>query len=357
MISIDKRLKAFEILGRYLLEIGSGNMNARITDERILSCCNKLDKLCHELKHYNGWYDEVNVRQMLFSLGESLKKEKLLKWVEKYNPSISELRHEKIIALVMAGNIPAVGFHDFLSVLITGNKLLAKLSTDDDKLIPAISELLISIEPEFKPNIKFTTAPLKTFDAVIATGSNNTSRYFEYYFSAYPHIIRKNRNGIAVISGNESDIELYGLASDIFNYYGLGCRNVSKVFVPENYDFDRLLKVLGKREDIAENHKYFNNYEYNKAIFLVNGRKHFDAGNILLVEDESIESPISVLNYEFYNNIGEIKNIIKVDAVKIQCVVTNNATFRDRVAFGESQQPELWDYADGVDMVEFLLNL
>ena len=248
MISIDNRLKAFEILGRYLLEIGSGNMCARITDERILEYCNKLDKLCHELKHYNGWYDEVNVRQMLFSLGESLKKEKLLKWVEKYNPSISKLRDEKIIALVMAGNIPAVGFHDFLSVLITGNKLLAKLSTDDDKLIPAISELLISIEPEFKTNIKFTTAHLKSFDAVIATGSNNTSRYFEYYFSAYSHIIRKNRNGIAVISGNESDIELDGLASDIFNYYGLGCRNVSKVFVPENYDFDRLLKVLGKRK-------------------------------------------------------------------------------------------------------------
>jgi len=357
MISIDNRLKAFEILGRYLLEIGSGNMCARITDERILEYCNKLDKLCHELKHYNGWYDEVNVRQMLFSLGESLKKEKLLKWVEKYNPSISKLRDEKIIALVMAGNIPAVGFHDFLSVLITGNKLLAKLSTDDDKLIPAISELLISIEPEFKTNIKFTTAHLKSFDAVIATGSNNTSRYFEYYFSAYPHIIRKNRNGIAVISGNESDIELDGLASDIFNYYGLGCRNVSKVFVPENYDFDRLLKVLGKREDVAENHKYFNNYEYNKAIFLVNGRKHFDAGNILLVEDVSIASPISVLNYEFYNNIGEIKNIIKVDTVKIQCVVANDAVFRDRVAFGESQQPELWDYADGVDTVEFLLNL
>ena len=257
----------------------------------------------------------------------------------------------------MAGNIPAVGFHDFLSVLITENKLLAKLSTDDDKLIPAISELLISIEPEFKPNIKFTTAPLKSFDAVIATGSNNTSRYFDYYFSAYPHIIRKNRNGIAVISGNESEIELDGLASDIFNYYGLGCRNVSKVFVPENYDFSRLLEVLGKRENVIENHKYFNNYEYNKAIFLVNGRKHFDAGNILLVEDTTIASPISVLNYEFYNNIGEAKKIIEMDADKIQCIVTNNEAFPDRILFGKSQQPELWDYADGVDTVEFLLNL
>ena len=357
MISIDKRLKAFEILGGFLLEIGSGNMCSGITDEAILNRCNKLNKLCSELKHYNGWYDEVNVRHMLFSLGESLKKEKLLKWVEKYNPSISELRDEKVIALVMAGNIPAVGFHDFLSVLITGNKLLAKLSTDDDKLIPAIAELLISIEPEFKPNIKFTTALLKSFDAVIATGSNNTSRYFDYYFSAYPHIIRKNRNGIAVISGDESDIELDGLASDIFNYYGLGCRNVSKVFVPENYDFTRLLEVFGKREDVSENHKYFNNYEYNKAIFLVNGRKHFDAGNILLVEDTNIASPISVLNYEFYNNTGEAKKIIEMDAYKIQCVVTKNEAFPSRILFGKSQQPELWEYADGVDTVEFFLNI
>ncbi len=357
MISIDKRLEAFEILGGFLCEIGSGNTCSGISDERILNHCIKLDVLCSELKYYNGWYDEVNVRQMLFSLGKSLKIEKLLKWAEKYNPSISELKDEKIIAVVMAGNIPAVGFHDFLSVLITGNKLLAKLSTDDDKLIPAIAELLISIEPEFKPNIKFTTDPLKSFDAVIATGSNNTSRYFDYYFSAYPHIIRKNRNGIAVISGNESDIELDGLASDIFNYYGLGCRNVSKVFVPENYDFNRLLEVLSKREDVAENHKYFNNYEYNKAIFLVNGRKHFDAGNVLLVEDTSIASPISVLNYEFYNNIGEAKKIIEMDADKIQCIVTNNEAFPDRILFGKSQQPELWDYADGVDTVEFLLNL
>lgn len=357
MISIDKRLKAFEILGRFLLEIGSGNMCLAITDEIILNFCNKLNKLCSELKHYNGWYDEVNVRQMLFSLGESLKKEKLLKWVEKYDPSISELKDEKIIAIVMAGNIPAVGFHDFLSVLISGNKLLAKLSTDDDKLIPAIAELLISIEPEFKPNIKFTTDPLKSFDAVIATGSNNTSRYFDYYFSAYPHIIRKNRNGIAIISGNESDIELGGLASDIFNYYGLGCRNVSKVFIPENYDFIRLLEVLGKRKDVSENHKYFNNYEYNKAIFLVNGRKYFDTGNVLLVEDINIASPISVLNFEFYSNIGEAKKIIEMDADKIQCVITNNEAFPNRILFGKSQQPELWEYADGVDTVEFLLNI
>ena len=357
MISIDKRLNAFEILGGFLREIGSGNTCSGISDERTLNYCNKLDVLCSELKHYNGWHDEANVRLMLFSLGESLKIEKLLKWIEKYNASISELRDEKIIALVMAGNIPAVGFHDFLSVLITGNKLLAKLSADDDKLIPAISELLKSIEPEFKPYIKFTTSPLKSFDAVIATGSNNTSRYFDYYFSAYPHIIRKNRNGIAVISGNESDIELDGLASDIFNYYGLGCRNVSKVFVPENYDFSKLLEVLGKRADVAENHKYFNNYEYNKAIFLVNGRKHFDAGNTLLVEDTSLASPISVLNYEFYNNIGEVKKIIELDADKVQCIVTNNEAFPDRILFGKSQQPEIWDYADGVDTVEFLLNL
>jgi hypothetical protein len=256
----------------------------------------------------------------------------------------------------MAGNIPAVGFHDFLSVLITGNKLMAKLSADDDQLMPAISDLLISIEPGFESQVQFTSDTLSNFDAVIATGSNNTSRYFEYYFSKYPHIIRKNRNGVAIISGDELASDLHFLTSDILDYYGLGCRNVSKLYVPDNYDFNKLLEVVSKRKEANDNHKYFNNYEYNKAIFLVNGSEHLDSGNLLIKEDTEIPSPISVLHYEYYKDMDQLKKAINANTEKIQCVVTNIDDFANSVAFGRSQLPDLWDYADGIDTIRFLLN-
>ncbi len=178
-----------------------------------------------------------------------------------------------------------------------------------------------------------------------------------YYFSKYPHVIRKNRNGVASISGDESKMELEFLASDILDYFGLGCRNVSKIYVPENYDFTKLLETIAKRTDVAENHKYFNNYEYNKAIFLVNGKQHFDTGNLLLTEETAITSPISVLNYEYYYDKKELHKIIDGESEKIQCVVSNNHKHLNVVHFGKSQQPELWDYADGVDTIDFLLKL
>lgn len=357
MISIEKRILAFAKLGMFLLDLGKGKKSCGQEDKDILKSFLQLDDLVSNLTRFNGWFDETNVRRMMFSLGESLKVDKLAKWLEMYNPVISEERDPKIVAVVMAGNIPAVGFHDFLSVLLTGNKLLAKLSSDDDKLMPAISKLLLTIEPGFQDLIHFTTGQLSTFDAVIATGSNNTSRYFEYYFSKYPHIIRKNRNGIAIINGDESEMDLDFLASDILDYYGLGCRNVSKLFVPEKYDFKKLLDAVAKRSDVAENHKYFNNYEYNKAIFLVNGKQHRDTGNLLLTEDTAIASPISVLYYEPFSNTDDLKKLLTTESEKIQCVVTNTSGIKNRVAFGKSQQPELWDYADGVDTMDFLINL
>jgi hypothetical protein len=306
-------------------------------------------------RNYNGWFDEGMVRNALLALGESLREEKLRKWVSQY--PLDTLSTEKTVGVVMAGNVPAVGFHDFLSVLMSGHKILARLSSDDSKLLPAMANLLQSFEPDFEPYISFTDGRLQNFDAIIATGSNNTSRYFEYYFGKYPNIIRKNRNGIAVLTGNEDHTELESLANDIFLYFGLGCRNVSKIFVPKEYDFEPLLNVLAKRTEIAQHNKFFNNYEYNKAIYLVNGRQHFDTGNLLLVEDEQISSPVGVLYYEYYSSEDALRNTLMVRSEQIQCIMSQ-ATFLPKVIqLGGSQQPDLWDYADGVDTMEFLINL
>lgn len=357
MTSIEQRVSAFARLGSLLIDLGKENNSCKREGSETQKSYWQLNDLIRNLAQYNTWFDEVNVRRMMFALGESLKEDNLKRWMDMYQPFIINGVRPKTIAVIMAGNIPAVGFHDFLSVLITGHKVMAKLSSDDDKLIPEIANLLFSIEPGFKEYIEFTKGTLNSFDAVIATGSNNTSRYFDYYFSKYPHIIRKNRNGIAAIMGDESEVELEFLSYDILDYYGLGCRNVSKLFVPENYDFTKLLAAIAKRTDVSENNKYFNNYEYNKAIFLVNGKEHYDTGNILMKEDAGIASPISVLNYEYYSNLGVLKDVLAMDNDKIQCIVTKTNELSNSVPFGKSQYPELWDYADGVDTIDFLLKL
>lgn len=357
MISFEHKIAAFERLGSLLRSVGEKNGQLETTDTEVVDKYHKLNNLCTDLARYNTWFDEAHVRRMMFALGESLEEDKLRRWTGRYEPRILAGDKKKVVGVVMAGNVPAVGFHDFLSVLISGHQLLAKLSSEDDKLLPAIAELLFAIEPAFEEQVTFTRGTLKSFDAVIATGSNNTSRYFDYYFSAYPHIIRRNRNGVAVLTGNETEKDLQGLADDIFLFYGLGCRNVSKIFVPENYDFDSLLQITGSREEVTENHKYFNNYEYNKAIYLVNGTPHFDTGNLLVTENVAVVSPVSVLHYEFYKDKEALKAVLEADREKIQCVVGNPDVMDGIVPFGKSQQPELWDYADGVDTMEFLLSL
>jgi hypothetical protein len=266
-------------------------------------------------------------------------------------------KHQRNIAVIMAGNIPVVGFHDFLTVLMAGHRLKAKMSAEDNKLIPVIADLLIAIEPAFKNMIAFEEGKLSDFDAVIATGSGNTSRYFEYYFGKYPHIIRKNRNGLAVLDGSETPEELAKLADDCFLYFGLGCRNVSKLFVPDGYDFSNMLDVFGKRTAISNNSKYFNNYEYNKAIYLINNTPHLDASNLLMVEDEAFASPVSVLYFSFYEDVQELNKVLKMRADEIQCVVSGIDQLDEAIPPGRSQYPQLWDYADGADTMEFLLSV
>jgi len=255
----------------------------------------------------------------------------------------------------MAGNIPLVGFHDFLSVLISGNSVLVKLASNDKHFLPLIAKYLEYVEPSFNSKITFTEEKLTNFDAAIATGSNNTARYFDYYFGKYPNIIRKNRNSVAVITGNETENELKGLGEDIFRYFGLGCRSVSKLFVPKNYDFDNLFKAIYEYHDIINYAKYQNNYDYNKAVYLMSEFKLLENGFLMLKEDQSYASPIASLFYEYYDDLNQLTEKLDTDTEQIQCVVSNS--IENAIPFGKTQQPSLTDYADGVDTLAFLAQL
>jgi hypothetical protein len=255
--------------------------------------------------------------------------------------------------LVLAGNIPLVGFHDFLSVLISGHKVLVKTSSNDQHLIKFLANYLISVNPEIENRITFTDGKLENFDAVIATGSNNTARYFEFYFKDKPRIIRKNRNSVAVLTGNETHKDLVNLGEDIFRYFGLGCRNVSKLFVPKNYNFQPFFKAIYEYKDVIFYEKYSNNYDYNKAVFLMSNFKLLDNEFLTLKEDSSYASPISSVFYEYYESLNEIKNQLEKDSEQIQCIVSKDIV-KNSIAFGETQKPNLWDYADNVDTLAFL---
>ena len=302
-------------------------------------------------KHHNGWFTKENCLYAFQQWGAILTESNLKNWLVSYDISRNT---QKTVALIMAGNIPLVGFHDLLSVLITGNKALVKLSSNDQRLLPLLIEYLVEAEPTLKDRVVFTKEKLSQYDAVIATGSNNTARYFEYYFGKKPNIIRKNRNSIAVLTGEETQEDLMGLGEDIFRYFGLGCRNVSKIFVPKDYDFDIFFKTIFHFQEIIHHHKYANNYDYNKAVYLMSEFKILDNGFLILKEDASYSSPIASLFFEYYEDMDILQSQLKADREKIQCIVSNS-NGDDRVRFGETQKPSLSDYADGVDTVEFLL--
>ncbi|MDA3780729.1 MAG: aldehyde dehydrogenase, partial [Bacteroidales bacterium] len=261
------------------------------------------------------------------------------------------------VGVVTAGNIPLVGFHDMLCVLLSGNKFIAKLSSKDNKLMQVIRYYLISLNSEFEELIRFEEQKLSGFDAIIATGSNNSSRYFEYYFGKYPNIIRKNRSSIAVLTGNETIKQIKALADDIFLYFGLGCRNVSKLLLPEDYNFENLFNNIEHYAHIYNHNKYANNYDYNKSIYLMNKTKHLDNGFVLLKEDEGMSSPIAVIYFQYYKKIEDVYNYITLNKENIQCVVSDNNEIEKAIKFGDAQYPELWDYADNVDTMEFLINI
>lgn len=340
MISKIQRINAFVNLGKFITDV----QNAPFIDEWIYRANSK-----------NNWFTPQNVAKSLNAIAARyLDEDKLSSWADSY----AEISAPKKIGVVMAGNIPAVGFHDALCVLISGHVLLAKPSSDDSVLIRAILEKLIEIEPAFKHNIHFVDR-LNDSDAYIATGSDNTARYFHYYFAKKPNVIRKNRTSIAVLTGNETEADLADLGTDVLQYFGLGCRNVSKLFVPDGYNFTKFYESIEESaETFLNHHKYFNNYEYNKSIFLINRVPHFDNGFLMITENPALVSPISVLHYENYGSQEDVKALLDTSSEKIQCMVGNeNAVVKDMVPFGAAQQPGLSDYADSVDTMAFLTSL
>jgi hypothetical protein len=315
----------------------------------------------HQAYIYNNWFTPENTEFALASIRSMLTKESLESWLKNYDTDkldkIGIDIPSKNVGLIPAGNIPFVGFHDMLSVLLSGHKVWIKPSQKDTILIEKLIEWVFEIEPEFKNYIS-VRPNLKGADAYIATGSNNTARYFHYYFGKYPSIIRKNRSSVAVIKGDETQEELERLSIDIFQYFGLGCRNVSKLYVPEGYDFGKLLDTVYLQWNTMKNHnKYANNYDYYKAIYLMEQIHHFDAFNVLLTKDTSISSPTGVLYYEIYQEIGEVKQTITEKEEQIQVVASANGWFENSIDFGQAQHPKVSDYADGVDTMAFLVEL
>ncbi|MFB6305940.1 MAG: acyl-CoA reductase [Flavobacteriales bacterium] len=311
----------------------------------------KLEAAIKAANLENEWFQEDQVRSAIRSIVHVLEEGKLNKWIEKYEDKFSEEKPFKNVLVIMAGNIPLVGFHDMLCVLICGHKLLSKLSSKDERILPSLCDLLIALEPSFKEKISFTEGQItEKIDAVIATGSNNTSRYFDYYFGQYPNIIRKNKNGVAILSGDETTEELYGLGDDIFRYFGLGCRNVSKLYVPEDYDLDIFFKGVYKYKNVIDNPKYYNNYNYQRAVHIIDRESIWDNGFVLLKEDERFASPTGMLYFERYKDEGALRRSLEKNKDRIQCIIS-----KKDIPFGQAQEPKLWEYADDVDTMEFLL--
>ena len=353
MNSIQKRITAFSKLGNFLSQFSNENI-IKNNDVELNDLF--FDGFKHQLKlaqENNSWFTKENILFAIQNWSKSLTENNLENWISKNNIKIET---PKIVAIVMAGNIPLVGFHDFLSVLISGHSVLVKQSSNDKHLLPFISKYLEYVEPELKGKISFTEDKLDNFDAVIATGSNNTARYFEYYFKNKPNIIRKSRNSVAVIAGNETEEDLKKLSIDVFQYFGLGCRSVSKLYVPKNYDFNNFFNGMYVKKDIINNAKYANNYDYNKAVYLMSEFDLLENGFLMIKEDESYSSPIATVFYEYYDNLIDLKIKLYEDREKIQCIVAKDF-IENEVTFGETQNPNLWDYADGINTLEFLASI
>ncbi len=341
-MDLKKRIETFARLGEIMMDASLG-----IKDE----LNGELTGLIERSHQRNGWFTPENVKKSLNSIGQTLTVENLNKWIKDY-PGIKNVLPVKNIGVIMAGNIPLVGFHDFLSVLITGNRILAKRSSKDMELIKSVADILIAIEPAFRDYIEFIDDRLSGFDAIIATGSDNSSRYFEYYFGKYSSVIRKNRNSIAILDGEENQDELKLLGEDIFNYFGLGCRSISKIYVPTGYNIMEAVKEWDHFSSTIYHSKYANNYDYNKAIYIVNKDEFIDTGYMLIKKDKALSSPVSVLFYEEYSSLQSLQDDIFSLHEKLQCI-----TGHGYLPFGSTQIPALWDYADGVDTIEFLLKI
>jgi Acyl-CoA reductase (LuxC) len=337
IMKLQERILLFATLGKVLeSELEAGN----------------LEELLYAAKSKNAWFTIDNLKLSLSAICQKYLNEKVISdFCKQYE--ISEVAISKKVGIVAAGNIPLVAFQDILHTILMGHAALVKPSSQDELLLRFLYSKMTQIDARVEKYFEFADR-INAAEAYIATGSGNTSRYFEYYFASKPHIIRKNRTSLAVLDGTETKIEIANLANDIFMYFGLGCRNVSKLLVPKGYDFEAFFKGIEYWNTVSMHSKYNNNYEYMKAIYLVNRELHLDNGFLLLKENSEMASPISVLFYSFYENISEVKDFISVNAEKIQLVCSKNEFIKNKIPFGASQEPNINDFADGVNTVEFL---
>ena len=343
MNSYQHSIPAFVALGQLFRDYISGDYSEN-------KWIKSLDNTLVNASNQNKWFTKENLDFCVNTWGNTLTETNLNTWLRAYPEA---QKHEQRLGLVLAGNIPLVGLHDVLCGLACGYSIEIKYSSNDDVLLPFVVKFLMEKQPEWQGKIHFTDGKLEKFDRVIATGSNNTARYFEYYFRDVPHIIRKTRNGIAVLNGEETETELSALCTDILQYFGLGCRSVSHLMVPEGYDFNALFLALYEHRDIIHHNAYANNYDYNKAVYLMQEEDLLDNGFMMLKKDSGLNSPIACVHYSKYTTLGEAQKTLVNAQDNIQCVVSN--CIENSLAFGQTQHPKLSDYADHIDTMEFLL--
>lgn len=356
MLNIQERINGLALLGKFMAqyETKSEDESLKKLNEYFLD---GYRAAINEAHLFNNWFTPENLHFALREWSAALSRENLEAWKNRYDHSYFEPKEVKTVAIIMAGNIPLVGFHDLLSVIMSGHKALAKPSSDDDKLMPFLAQILVAINKGFAEQMAFADGQIKNFDAIIATGSNNSARYFEHYFGKYPHIIRKNRSSVAVLRGDESEEELKLLAEDIFRYFGLGCRNVSKAYIPQDFDTDRLFKAFYDFSHVVDNNKYGNNYDYNRAIYLMEKKDFLENGFFIIRENKDFHAPVAVLHIQRYHDLNEVEAELQAQEKELQCVVSQKTIVDPTIPMGETQKPRLWDYADKVDTLEFLNQL
>ena len=343
--------ETFSILGKIFGAASGGDVTL---DAPYDEYAQNLRALADQYHNHNGWFAPEFVRMQLRSLSKMLSECNLQQFAARY--SLADVTERDVrVKIIPAGNLPLVGFHDMLCVLLSGCKCIVRHSSKDTLLPKAVIAILKKIDPTLQDRIIEEDGQRLDFDAIIATGSNNTSRYFDYYFSKYPHIIRRNRHSVAILTGNETADDYHALADDIFAYYGLGCRSVSKIYVPTDYDCNTFFGNIVDYCTVAHNAKYSDNYTYNKAIYLMSDAKILDNNFLLLKEDEGLGSPIGVLFAERYDDLDALAEKLRAMKDDLQCVVSAaDLPGLPTVGFGQAQYPTLTDYADGVDTMEFL---
>jgi len=339
--TFQTRLLAFQKLGNQItLLLENGGFDTVIKQQSI----------------ENKWFTEENCRFALKALAIMLHEKSCETFYRKYQKYFQKEFESQNIAVISAGNIPCAAFHDFFCILVSGNQFTGKLSSQDALLLPFLSKMLVEIEPEFAEKIAFVEK-LSKFDKIIATGSNNSARYFTYYFKDKPLLLRKNRNSIAILNGNETNDDLRNLTIDIFQYFGLGCRSISKIYVPKNYDFQRLIEIFQEESKALLFHNgYVNNYEYHRAVFAINRIPVYDGNSFLLLQNSALASPIAVIYYEEYEKTSEVLTKINLEKDNIQCIVSVDYIIEDRIAFGKTQHPDLLDFPDKEDIVLFCVS-